>query len=426
MNTISDKIPLTTVEKAFIAANAQTNLQALLLKQSGSNGLDLKKLAVQIAARQRLRHKLPTWVANPDLVFPQTVSVEQASSEQTARYKAGVVAKTTSTPPAHLIDGTGGMGVDTWAFAGVAQRVTYLERDADLAQLAQHNLPLLGCTNATVLNTQSDLFLTSLTAPVDWIYLDPARRDSRGARVAQLDACEPNVVAWWPMLQARSTHILLKTAPLIDLEATIRQLPNIQAIHVVAVQHEVKEVLFVAGTGPILPDDILITAVDMTSTGEVTFTFRRADERSVSVPLRDPAQYLYEPNAAILKAGAFRAVAARFGLTKLAAHSHLYTSETLINAFPGRTFRVEAVCKPSRSELQAYVPTLKANLTVRNFPQTVEDLRKKLSLKEGGDQYVFATTLQNGDKRLLVTSKVASDRIITNFTPNTIPREQNQ
>lgn len=397
-------IALSDDEKLFISTNSEENIQQLVLRHAANNLLNVRKMAVQIAARQRLRDKLPTWVANPDIIFPSTVPVEQSSSEQTARYKAQVVSELTAELD-HLLDGTGGMGVDTWALASVMKRVTYVERNPELAQLAAHNLSRLGATNVAVLNAQSDAVLADMDTPADWVYLDPARRDDRGGRVVRLDDCEPNVVAWWPILMAKTRNVLLKTSPLIDIEATLRALPGIRAVHIVAVQHEVKEVLFVAGNDSSRPDEVQVVTCDLTSSGAVDFTFRRDDERTVPVRFDNPQAYIYEPNAAVMKAGAFRVVADRFGVAKLAAHSHLYTSNELVANFPGRVFKLEALCKPTRVELQKLVPGMKANLTVRNFPQSVDELRKKLGLKEGGDTYILATTLLNGDKRLLVTRK---------------------
>ena len=402
--TTLESISLSDEEKNFIGTHINANVQQLVLGHNAANTLNIRKMAVQISARQRLCDKLPAWVANPNIIFPSTVPTEQSSSEKTARYKARIVSNFRPAP-AQLLDLTGGMGVDTWALASVADRVTYVERDSELAGLAAHNLPRLGLPNVTVLNAQSDTVLANLDPPADWIYLDPARRDNRGGRIVRLDDCEPNVVAWWPTLMANTTNLLLKASPLIDIEATLRALPGILAVYVVAVQHEVKEVLFIAGKDPVSTDDVQVIAIDLTTTGEVEFRFRRGDERTVPVGFDTPRAFIYEPNAAIMKAGAFRVIGHRFGLTKLAPHSHLYTSDEQIAHFPGRMFRLEAICKPSRADLQQFVPGMKANLTVRNFPQSVDDLRKKLGLKEGGDVYILATTLQNGDKRLLVTRK---------------------
>ncbi len=373
----------------------------MLLRAGQWPGMDLKKVAAQLTSRQKAVHKLPTWYAGTELVFPPALSVEQASSEVAARYKAGLVAG------AQLIDATGGMGVDAWAFAGRVDQVEYVEQNPLLTALAAHNLPQLDVTNVTVTTGNGLDFIRQYPHHADWIYLDPARRDERGGKIVQLTEYEPNILAELPMLLHKADRVLLKTSPLIDIDQTLRQLQHVEAIHVVAVQHEVKEVLFVVGQSAVDPGMVSITAVDLVNgLDERAFVFTRAEDRAASVTLGDPLRYVCEPNAAVLKAGAFRLVATRFGLQKLAPNSHLYTTDVRPVGFPGRVFAVEGVVKSDRNELRAAVPAMKANLTVRNFPQTVDALRKKLGLQEGGDVYVLATTLRNGDKRLLITRKV--------------------
>lgn len=404
---------LSPIERRFIRDHLTDDIRALLLAaksaELAAHGLDLKKLAAQIAARQKARDKLPTWYANDAVVFPPALSVEQASSEQTARYKALLVSGSL------LLDLTGGMGVDTWAFAQRTERVVYVEQRAELAELATHNLPLLGATNVDV-QTGDGLAVAERFTPVaDWLYLDPHRRNEQGGKVVRLADCEPDVSKPHILtnLLTHANRILLKTSPLIDIDLTIRQISNpstgssagVEAVHVVAVQGEVKEVLFVIGPERPSEESIEADAVNLLSDKAIQFKFTRHDERMAAVLFGAPQTYLYEPNAAVLKAGAFRTVANRFGLTKLAPNSHLYTSADPRPNFPGRTFVIDDVIKPDRKTLQALVPGMKANLTVRNFPQSVADLRKKLALQEGGDLYIFATTLLNGDKRLLITRK---------------------
>ena len=403
MNLKTD-IVLTPDEQAFVRAHLTDDVRTLLLRAGQWPGIDLKKVAAQLTARQKAVHKLPTWYANLELVFPPALSVEQASSERTARYKAELVSG------AVLIDATGGMGVDSWAFASRVDEVAYVDQNPLLTQLATVNLPQLGVTNVTV-NTGNGLdFIRQTTRPADWLYLDPARRDQQGGKVVQLADYEPNVLAELPMLLSKAGRILLKTSPLIDIDQTIRQLQQVEAVHVVAVQHEVKEILFVIGPSAVQAALVPITAVDLIHVSDSQrFVFTRADEQAASVVLGDPLRYVCEPGAAVLKAGAFRLVAARFGLQKLAPNSHLYTSERQPVGFPGRVFVVQAVVKPDRNELRSVVPAMKANLTVRNFPQTVDALRKKLGLLEGGDVYMLATTLRNGDKRLLITRKAGPE-----------------
>ncbi|MCX6216453.1 SAM-dependent methyltransferase [Spirosoma sp.] len=395
---------LSLPERVYIRNHLTDDVRALLLKTAPA-GMDIRKLAAQIAARQKAKEKLPTWYANDDLVFPPGLSVEQASSEQTARYKASFVSGH------QLLDLTGGMGVDTWAFAERMERVLYVERNPELATLAAHNLPLLGATNVTVQTGDGLSLLTaSDNAPVDWLYLDPHRRDEVGGKVVRLQDCEPDITRPETQLALRATskRILLKASPLLDIDLAIRQLANpVKSVHIVAVEGEVKEVLFILDNQYINLDKIEVNTVNLLSDRRIEFGFSWDDERSADVAFGDPQTYLYEPNAAVLKAGAFRLVGNRFGLTKLAPNSHLYTSSELQDDFPGRIFRLQQLIKPDAKALKLAVPHLKANLTVRNFPQTVAELRKKLSLREGGDVYILATTLLNGDKRLLITEKVA-------------------
>ncbi len=401
MNTF---VTLTETDRRFISQYLAADVSQLMLHPPPiAADLDLKKIAAQLTARQKARDKLPGWYASDALVFPPPISVEQASSEQAARYKASLVTGNV------LADLTGGMGVDTSAFAARVGQVQYVEQNPDLAALAAHNLPILGVTNVQIHAKNSLDFIRNHTGCFDWLYLDPHRRDGQGGRVVHLSDCEPNLLAPGVLtaLLAKTNRILLKTSPMIDLEATLRQLPGALAVYAVAVLGEVKEVLFVLGNEPVAPGDVAVTAVNLLPDHRAqTLAFRRGDEMLSPVTFADPGAFLYEPNAAVLKAGAFRTVAARFGLAKLAPNSHLYTGPALVADFPGRAFALETMIKPDPKSVRAVLITPKANLTVRNFPQTVADLRKKLGLADGGDVYLFATTLQNGDKRLLVCQKV--------------------
>ncbi|WP_338869800.1 SAM-dependent methyltransferase [Spirosoma sp. SC4-14] len=391
---------LSSTEIQFIQNHLADDVRQLLLRAHPKN-LDVRKLVAQIAARQKVRDKLPTWYANDTLLFPTSLSVEQASSEQTARYKASLVAGKL------LFDLTGGMGVDTWAFSQRVDHVIYTEQQPELAELATHNLPLLGATNVAVYTGNGLDILANYPNTADWVYLDPHRRNEQGGKVVRLEECEPDVTqaGTLSVLQQKAQRILVKASPLLDIDSTVRQLTTVQTVHIVAVQGEVKEVLLAMEKQALQADEVLIKAVNLTATEPEFFQFLRREERMATVSLSDPQRYLYEPNAAVLKAGAFRLIATRFGLSKLAPNSHLYTSNRLVTGFPGRTFTVEHICKPDRKSLQLLLPARKANLTVRNFPQSVADLRKKLALQEGGDVYILATTLQNGDKRLIITQK---------------------
>ena len=405
-------IMFSPLEQAFIQANLTADVGALLLRAQPGD-LPIKKLAAQIVARQKAREKLPAWYANPTIMFPPALSVEQASSEQTAHYKASLVS-------GHLlIDLTGGMGVDTWAFARSVEQVVYVERQPELATLAAYNLPLLGTRQVRVLSGDGLAMLEKDSdwkqiagAPnevADWLYLDPHRRNEQGGKVVRLEDCEPDLSRPETIsaLLKRTRKILVKASPLLDIDATVRLLAGaVESVHIVAVQGEVKEILFIIGNQVVMQGDTQLNAVNLMAVEPTILRFQWQEERTAEVSLGNPQRYIYEPNAAVLKAGAFRLVATRFGLTKLAPNSHLYTSPAIEREFPGRIFELQHLIKPDAKLLKTILPDLKANLTVRNFPQTVAELRKKLNLREGGSVYILATTLLNGDKRLLITRKI--------------------
>ncbi|RYF50469.1 MAG: SAM-dependent methyltransferase, partial [Cytophagaceae bacterium] len=233
---------LSDADRTFITNQLNADVKSLLLRPpAGMSGVHLRELAEQIQSRQKARTKLPNWYTNPDLIFPPPLSVEQASSERTAAYKASLVAGNT------LADLTGGMGVDAAAFARNVAHVDYVERTQPLAELTAHNLISLGLHNVSIHTGDGLDWIANQPAPLDWLYLDPARRDTRGGRVVGLTDCEPDVLTYLPMLLSKAHNLLIKTSPLLDIEATLRQLPTTRAVHVVAVQGEVKETLFVLG-----------------------------------------------------------------------------------------------------------------------------------------------------------------------------------
>lgn len=394
---------LTPEARKFLADHAGADPAKLALQAARFPRLPVRELVQQLAARQRVREKLPTWAQHPDVLFPPTLSLEQASSERTARFKAGLVGGET------LADLTGGLGVDAWAFGETVSTVFYVERNAELASLAAHNLPTLGRQNVRFFSENAEDFLEK-NGPFDWLYLDPARRDPAQNRIFRLDECAPDVLKLKSFLLQKASNVLLKAAPLLDLDGAIRALQTVETVHVLAVKNEVKELLFtLSRRGTEEPE---IRAVNLPGTGGGdAFAFRRSEEAAALVEFSSPERFLYEPHAALLKAGAFRLLAARFGLKKLHPNSHLYTSQTPRADFPGRIFWVKTLLKPDRQALRAALPGGRANLTVRNFPATVAELRKKLGLAEGGDDYVFATTQPDGRHVLVVAEKWEARRV---------------
>lgn len=385
-------------DRSFVAQHLTDDPLQLLLK----HGKEKQPLIAQIEARQKIRHKLPEWAQNLDLVLPAVVSLEQSSSEATAQYKASLVWGQL------LIDLTGGMGVDAFYFAPRFERIIYLEQNPDLVAQARHNFEVLGIKNIDCICADSLHFLAQFSQKADWIYADPARRSAAAGRVHGLQDCQPDVVSHWPLLLQKSNNMLLKTSPLLDIKQAIGTLQKVSEVQVVAVQNEVKEVLFLIKNTE--NQDIKTHSINLSDAPPYLpihrFTHLMSEETNLTVPLHNPLRYVYEPNATILKAGAFKSVAAQFDLYKIAPHSHLYTSDVLVQNFPGRIFEWQATTKADAKALAPHLPHGKANLTLRNFPSTTDELRQKLKLKDGGDVYLLATTLSNGNKRILVCKKV--------------------
>lgn len=389
---------LSNEEIAFIQTYLSANTTSLRLKY----GKEREFAIDQIEARQKARTKLPRWCSEPRLVFPVAVSVEQSSSDVTARYKAEIMSRLGSHS---IIDATGGMGIDSFFFSNCFESVTYIERNNELVERARYNFSVLQADNIQCICGDSIDFLSQFNDKADWLYLDPARRTADQRRVVSLADCEPDITQHLSLFLSKAHRILIKVSPLSDLTQTLLEVPPITAIHVVAVDNECKEVLLEIGTPS---PELTVKTVNFKNDGSrQTFEFDRAAEPDAPVAFSEPLAYVYEPNAAVLKAGAFKSIAAKFQLSKIAPHSHLYTSERLIPQFPGRAFEWISTVKADAKALSPYLIGAKANLTLRNFPGTTDELRKKLKLKDGGDVYLLATTLANGDKRLLVCKKVS-------------------
>jgi hypothetical protein len=394
---------ITDREQAFIREHIYDDVPKLLLQKNHSPDLDLSKLARQILGRQKARHKLPSWYANDRLLFPPPLSVEQGSSEATARFKSSLVSGK------KLIDITGGMGVDCFYMSQHFEQTLYFDQQETVARTAAYNFGQLGVTHRIEVRAEEALAaLDRNPMPADWVYADPARRDDRQRKVAQLADCTPDLTQALPTLFRSAPNVLVKTAPLLDIDLAVSQLQAVREVHVIGLEGECKEVLYTLERrypkGQDIPIRVRLLHAD--GTPQAAFDFTRQQEASAIAPLGEPAAFLYEPHAALLKAGAFKTIAAQYGLTKLASHTHLYTASHWIPDFPGRGFQIRAVCKPNAREIAAYVPDGKANLTVRNFPGKMDDLRKKWRLKEGGNVYLFASELFDTRKVVIVTEKV--------------------
>ena len=358
----------------------------------------------QIEGRERTADKLPTFASIPDWWYPVRLSCEQCSSELTARYKASLLSPLAlgEGKEERLLDLTGGYGVDTYFLSEQFIHTDYVEQNEELCRIAAHNFALSQKSKverqklsiAIHNTTAEDFLLSSPCGEAGWglIFLDPARRDSHGSKVFRIEDCTPNVVELLPTLLAHSKRLLIKLSPMLDLTQAVTSLSQVNwDIHIVAIKNEVKEVLLLSGgTGQ-------ITTINLAQKDQA-FVFTREEEQHCGLDIRDGklANYLYEPNAAILKAGAYKLVAQRFGLHKLDVNTHLYTSRQFIENFPGRVWRIT-----EKQNLK------QANVLTRNYPLTPEQLKKKLHLRDGGTAFVIGCRVA-GKPTLLYAERVYS------------------
>lgn len=387
---------LNTGVQHFINYNLTTDIVSVLLKRVSFEGVDTKELVQQIEAKNKCRSKLPTWFQTEGIFYPDKLNIEQTSSESTAQYKANLVSGKT------LVDLTGGYGVDSYFFSKKTTQVTHCEINKDLSEIAAYNYEILGVKNVECMPTNGLDFINKTVQQFDWIYIDPSRRNDAKGKVFMLSDCLPDVPNNLSLLFENAPHILIKTSPLLDFTIGINELQFVKEIHVVAVKNEVKELLWILEKGFL--GDFSIKTINFNTEGEETFEFDWVDEKRNISQFGLPQTYLYEPNAAILKSGAFRTIGNSFGLKKLHEHSHLYTSDTLVD-FPGRSFRIEETVPYNKKALQQ-LGIRKANVTTRNFPDSVEHIRKKHKIKDGGDIYLFFTTSNDGNYMVLQCSKI--------------------
>lgn len=382
-----------------------TPVSQLALQLAGRTDLDVPFVLRQVEGWQRLRTKVPTWAGHDELLYPPRLSLEQCSGETAARFKAEVVGQLirglhpTDGHGLRMADLTGGLGVDFSFMAPLFAEATYVERQEELCRLARHNFPLLGLTNTHVVCADCTDYLAQMPA-ADLLFLDPARRNSMGRKTVCIEDCEPDVCALLPQLLAKSQYTVLKLSPMLDIAAAMRSLGCVRQVFVVSTSGECKDLLLVLAKEK---QPATITACE----DHTRFSFTPDEEAQAQPRYADHcATYLYEPGPALLKAGAFKLTATRFRLDKLHPHSHLYTSEQCVDGFPGRRFEVVQTFGFSKQDLKQLRATApRANLTVRNFPASTEALRAKLKLREGGDHYIFATTLNDQSHVLILCRK---------------------
>lgn len=399
--------PLSPATLQFICEHSQADVRALALQSQKYTEVDMPAAIVQIAGRRAAADKIPSWHATDKILYPRHLSLEQCSSEMTARYKASLIQGDS------LTDLTGGFGIDCAFMSTSFRQATYVERQEELCEIAAHNFPLLGLSHITVRNADGVEYLEQMS-PVACLFVDPARRNEQGGKTVSISDCEPNVAELEQLLLTKSQRAMIKLSPMLDLSLALRDMSHTQEAHIISVGNECKELLLIIGREAI--KEVPIHCINLTAQKTQTFCFTREQEQAAACTYTDTVgDYLYEPNASLLKAGAFRSLASIYKVKKLHANSHLYTSNTLIADFPGRIFRVTSICTFNKKEIKETLSDIKqANITVRNFPASVAELRKRTKLTDGGAIYLFATTLANEQKVLIRCIKESSYATGTN------------
>lgn len=383
----------------FIKDHRNDDPLQLALKAKKYPGLPIQLISQQIQSWQKAKSKLPHFAQCEGIIYPPPLSLEQSSSQFTAQFKSSLFSGKT------FVDLTGGFGIDSYYFSKRFEKAFYVERNPELCEIVRHNFQTLGVENITIFNEDAEAFLNH-SDEVDLIYIDPARRGIANQKLYMLSDCEPDILNLKPLLLQKGKQVLIKTSPMLDIEEALGSLVDVVKVWVVAVDNECKEVLYLLSSGN-HKNEIMIECVNLKKDGkEEVFTFYKKEEQNAEVIYGEIQNYLYEPNAAILKAGAFKVVSQKFQLQKLHVNSHLYTSKQLVNDFPGRVFKIVDATSFNKKEVLKSLNEKKANISIRNFPLSVREIYKKLGLKEGGNQYVFATTDIHQKLKIVITEKV--------------------
>ena len=419
---------MTTAE--FIREYRERDIRQLALQANRFPDVDMPYALDQIQGWQIARRKLPKWAACDGVIFPPHLSMEQCSSEPTAQYKLNLAMEWTTLnselstqncrrqqfktqnskfkTSTRMTDLTGGFGVD-FSFTSCAfAAATYVERNEQLCHIVEHNLPLLGLNNATVVCADAVEYLSTVE-PQTMLFLDPARRDEHGAKTVMLADCTPDVVQLLPQLLEKSRFTMLKLSPMLDWHKAVDDLQGtVREVHIVSVGGECKELLLVLST--VVESELKVYCADLSTASDTSSLFVYTPGSSAPVAnsklKTQNSKFVHEPNASIMKAGCFDELAAAYGVSPVSRNSHLFLSDEPVDGFPGRSFVVERVTTMNKSELRkALVGIEKANIATRNFPLTVAELRKRLKIKDGGDVYIFATTTAEGEHLLLISRK---------------------
>ena len=395
--------------REFVREHRNEDVRQLALRGTKDPEVDLAFALQQIDGYRRAMEKLPSWAAIEGIVWPSHLSMEQCSSEQTARYKAEVAGSGVS-----FVDLTAGFGVDAAFIAQGFQRAVCVELQPELCAVSSANFQFLGFQQMEVVNGNGIDYLHTMT-PVDLIFIDPARRDEHGGRTFGIADCTPNVLEIMDELLTKALRVLIKLSPMLDWRKAVNDLgtKNVSAVHIVSVDNECKELLIEVVSDQYKVNSaepsLRVVCVNLLSDGtSQKFEYDPSVSVAIEHPLPTSFQFLYEPNASLMKAGCFDVLARRYGVVQADVNSHLFFSDRQVASFPGRGFIIEKVTSMNKRELkESLAGVTQANITVRNFPMSAEELRRRLKLRDGGDVFIFATTVENEGHRLFICRKIS-------------------
>jgi hypothetical protein len=381
----------------FIKTHHESDVRSLALKKVPDASWPYALILDQIKVRQKAKIKSPDLYETDGFIFPKSDLFEQASSAACANYKTSILEK-----GSRLVDLTAGCGCDGFVLSGSFDKTTLVERDAYSAALLAHNAQRVG-GHINVVCDDALAYVQAMDS-VDVVFIDPQRRENGRKGFFAFEDCSPNIVDLLPLLREKTKKLVIKASPLLDIEKGIHALGCVSQVHVVQWQRECKEVLFVLDFScPVEPDTVQVVAVELNDDGIVKkcFSYFMCDEKNAPIECAMPEQYIYEADPAFQKAGGFKSMAYHFGLKKLHPSTQLYTAQHLVSDFPGRALKIIDIVSADRKALKIK----KADLKVRNFPSTVQDLRKKLSLKDGGYHRIYATKLCDNTRKLIICEK---------------------